>query len=70
MRCYCGQEAVESLPVQTIAGVMLESLCVEHVAEVRERATVKRVDIFGQVHDTHATEAELNGWRSSQGMLL
>lgn len=25
--------------------------------------TVKRVDIFGVVTDTHATEGELNGWR-------
>lgn len=32
--------------------------------------TVKRIDIFGVVHDTHATEAELNGWRPSQGALL
>ena len=32
--------------------------------------TVKRVDIFGVVHDTHATEAELNGWRPKQGRML
>lgn len=32
--------------------------------------TVKRADLFGNVIDTHATEAELNGWRASQGQLL
>ncbi len=33
-------------------------------------ATVKRVDIFGAVHDTHRTEADLNGWREKQGALF
>lgn len=32
--------------------------------------TVKALDIFGVVHDTHATEAELNGWHAQQGALL
>lgn len=37
---------------------------------IDQPATVKRADIFGNVIDTHATEAELNGWRPSQGALL
>ncbi|OGT54339.1 MAG: hypothetical protein A3E01_15350 [Gammaproteobacteria bacterium RIFCSPHIGHO2_12_FULL_63_22] len=32
-------------------------------------ATVKRADLFGNVTDTYATEAELNGIRQSQGQL-
>lgn len=43
--------------------------------EVQSRAeaqpfTVKQLDIFGNVIDTYATEAELNGWRPQQGMML
>ena len=33
-------------------------------------ATVKRVDLYGNVVDTHQTEAELNGFRPSQGRML
>lgn len=32
--------------------------------------TVKRIDLFGTVHDTFRTEAELNGWRAAQGRLF
>lgn len=32
--------------------------------------TVKRVTLFDGVVDTFATEAELNGWRPSQGRML
>jgi len=32
--------------------------------------TVKRPDLFGNVHDTYQTEAELNGFRPTQGDLL
>lgn len=32
--------------------------------------TVKKMDIFGETIDTHQTEAELNGWKSSQGQLF
>ena len=35
-----------------------------------EKPTVKKVDIFGDVLDTKQTEAELNGWRESQGSLF
>lgn len=31
--------------------------------------TVKKVDLFGTVHDTYQTEAELNGWRPTQAPL-
>lgn len=33
-------------------------------------ATVKRVDLFGNVTDTYATEGELNGWREQQSALV
>lgn len=33
-------------------------------------STVKRVDLWGAVTDTHQTEAELNGFRATQGALL
>lgn len=36
-----------------------------HTAE-----TVKRPDLFGHVHDTYATETELNGFRPTQGALI
>lgn len=45
-------------------------LGVEHRADSCGKPTVKRLDIFGQVHDTYQTESELNGWRPSQGRLL
>jgi hypothetical protein len=32
--------------------------------------TVKRADLFGNVVDTHKTEAELNGFRATQGKLV
>ena len=32
--------------------------------------TVKRADLFGAVTDTFATEAELNGFRPTQGAFL
>lgn len=32
--------------------------------------TVKRVDLFGNVIDTYATEGELNGWREQQSALV
>ena len=34
------------------------------------QATVKKPDLFGRVTDTFQTEAELNGFRQSQGRLL
>lgn len=42
----------------------------EAQAIVAERDTVKRPDLFGNVTDTYATEAELNGWKPSQGKLI
>ena len=35
-----------------------------------ETETVKRADLFGNITDSHQTEAELNGWRESQGTLF
>lgn len=35
-----------------------------------EPETVKRATLWGDVHDTHQTETELNGWRERQGRLL
>ena len=35
-----------------------------------KRATIKRADLWGNVTDTHQTEAELNGFRATQGALL
>jgi hypothetical protein len=36
-----------------------------------ERFTVKRPDLFGEVHETYVTEGELNGWkRRPQGRLF
>ena len=35
-----------------------------------ETVTVKRVDLDGNVTDTYRTEAELNGWRPTQGAML
>lgn len=32
--------------------------------------TVKRADLFGNITDTHRTEAELNGFRPTQGKML
>lgn len=32
--------------------------------------TVKRPDLFGHVHDTYATETELNGFKPTQGALI
>lgn len=33
-------------------------------------STVKRATLWDGVTDTHQTEAELNGWRATQGALL
>lgn len=33
-------------------------------------ATVQRVDLWGNLIDTHQTEAELNGFRPTQGRML
>jgi len=38
--------------------------------QAETETTVKRPDLFGIVHDTHATETELNGWRETQAPLL
>lgn len=40
------------------------------MAEDVSPKTVKRKNIFGEVEDTNQTEAELNGWRESQGALF
>lgn len=37
---------------------------------IEQPATVKRPDLFGTVHDTHATEAELNGYQPEQGRMF
>lgn len=39
-------------------------------AGLAEEATVKRIDLDGNVTDTFQTESELNGWRASQGRLM
>ena len=35
-----------------------------------ENATVKRVDLFGNIVDTFQTEGELNGWHATQAPLF
>ena len=69
-----------------IDDALLEALCCELGTEKREScpncgscdldiapyqpATVKRATLFDGVVDTFQTEAELNGWRPSQGRML
>lgn len=40
------------------------------VSKGGRRETVKRASLWGGVQDTYRTEAELNGFRPSQGALL
>lgn len=48
-----------------------ERAFMDGVAERLEAAmTIKRADLWGNITDTHQTEAELNGFRASQGALL
>lgn len=44
--------------------------CTTECSTPASTATVKRADLFGNVIDTHQTEAELNGFRPTQGALL
>lgn len=37
---------------------------------IADEPTVKRLDMFGAVTDTHQTETELNGWKPTQCKLL
>ena len=62
-----------------LAGNMTPDCCetcgMEHLPPMESpyhevTATVKRADLWGNVTDTHQTEAELNGFRASQGALL
>lgn len=61
--CDCGHdEAMAALPP-------IEAPSVQ-VPVTIEAPTVARVALDGTVTDTQATEAELNGWRASQGALF
>ena len=42
----------------------------DEIAALMRAETVKRVDMFGVLTDTYATEAELNGFRPEQGALF
>ncbi len=44
--------------------------CLDTVQPSDRGATVKRVDLFGNVTDTFQTEAELNGHKATQGRLI
>ena len=64
---HCG-EPRNSAELST--GATYTGWCHECRATLATIATVKHADLWGNVMDTHQTEAELNGFRASQGALL